>query len=58
VIDNPEAHKEEYERTMKADMEYPIDIMENRGRWLILDGLHRLMKAAILGEKKVKVRKT
>lgn len=57
VIDNPEAHKEEYERTMQADLAYPIDIMENKGRWLILDGLHRLMKASILGMKRVNVRK-
>lgn len=26
--------------------------MENKGRWLILDGLHRLMKASVLGMKK------
>lgn len=42
---------------MKADMKYPIDIMRNKGRWLILDGLHRLMKAYLLGMKKVRVRK-
>ena len=57
VIDNPESHKEEYARTMRADLMHPIDIMENKGRWLILDGLHRLMKASILGIKKVNVRK-
>lgn len=57
VIDNPEAHKEAYERTMQADLVYPIDIMENKGRWLILDGLHRLMKASILGMRQVNVRK-
>ncbi|MDD3607205.1 MAG: hypothetical protein PHQ20_00170 [Candidatus Moranbacteria bacterium] len=57
VIDNPKAHNEEYERTMKADLKYPIDIMENKGRWLILDGLHRLMKASILGQNSVSVRK-
>lgn len=57
VIDNPEAHKEEYERTMRADLIHPIDIMENKGRWLILDGLHRLMKASILGMSRVNVRK-
>jgi len=56
VIDNPEAHKGEYERTMRADTSHPIDIMENKGRWLILDGLHRLMKLYILGDKTVKVR--
>jgi hypothetical protein len=57
VIDNPEAHKEEYERTMRSDTSHPIDIMENKGRWLILDGLHRLMKLSISGEKTIKVRK-
>lgn len=57
VINDPENHKEEYERTMKADLSYPIDIMENKGRWLILDGLHRLMKASILKMNKVQVRK-
>ena len=57
VIDNPENHKKEYERTMKADLIHPIDIMENKGRWLILDGLHRLMKASILKMDKVQVRK-
>lgn len=57
VIDNSEEHKREYERTMRADLSHPIDIMENKGRWLILDGLHRLMKANILKMKKVNVRK-
>ncbi|HEY4523689.1 MAG TPA: hypothetical protein VJK04_02340 [Candidatus Paceibacterota bacterium] len=56
IIDKPEEYKEEYERTMRADLKYPIDIMENKGKWLILDGLHRLMKAYILGTRKVNVR--
>lgn len=57
VIEHPDAHKLEYERTMRADLSHPIDIMENKGRWLILDGLHCLMKASILGMKMVQVRK-
>ncbi|MFA5013845.1 MAG: ParB N-terminal domain-containing protein [Candidatus Paceibacterota bacterium] len=56
IIDNPEKYREEYDRVMKTDLSYPIDIMENKGRWVILDGLHRLMKAYIQGLKKVKVR--
>jgi len=56
IIEYPEEYKEEYKRTMKADFKYPIDIMENKGKWLILDGLHRLMKAYIQGMKKVNVR--
>ena len=42
---------------MKSDLRHSIDIMENKGKWLILDGLHRLAKAKILGHTKVKVRK-
>lgn len=57
VISDPEKYKVEYDRTMKADLSYPVDIMENKGRWLILDGLHRLVKAKILGFDKVSVRK-
>ena len=57
VINFPEGHQEEYERTMKADLSYSIDIMKNKGRWLILDGLHRLTKAKIHGKTKVEVRK-
>jgi len=56
VINYPEKYKIEYERTMKTDLSHPIDIMENKGRWLILDGLHRLVKSVILGEQKVQVR--
>ena len=57
VISDPAKFKVEYDRTTKADLSYPIDIMENKGRWLILDGLHRLVKAKILGHDKVSVRK-
>ncbi len=57
IINNPQKYKEEYERAMNSDLSFPIDIMKNKGRWLILDGLHRLMKASILKHKKVKVRK-
>jgi hypothetical protein len=54
----PEIHREQYERTMLSDLSYPIDIMMNKnGQWLILDGLHRLMKSIHLGLDKVAVRK-
>ncbi len=57
VLDNPEAHRKEYDRAMNADFSYPIDIMKNKGRWLILDGLHRLMQAWLLETPTVRVRK-
>lgn len=57
VIEKGEQYAEEYERTVRADTTYPIDIMKWKGRWLILDGLHRLMKQAIAGVDIVRVRK-
>jgi hypothetical protein len=40
----------------KADLSYPIDILENKGRWLILDGIHRLTKAYKKRQEKIMVR--
>jgi len=57
VQDHPELWREEYERTMQADLTYPIDIKWHKGRWVIMDGLHRLLKASILDLKTVQVRK-
>ncbi len=57
VLEYPKRHPEEYERTMQADTSHPIDIMLWRNRWLILDGLHRLMKQAAQGKRVVRVRK-
>lgn len=56
IMENPSEYAEEYQRTMNADLKYPIDIMENKGRWLVLDGLHRLMKASVQGMERVNVR--
>lgn len=57
VIENPELYPEEYERILKADLSYPLDIMFWKERWLLLDGLHRLVKACVTGDTTVKVRK-
>ena len=41
---------------MQSDIAYPIDVMANKDRLVILDGLHRLVKCKLLGMNKVKVR--
>ena len=56
VMNNPEKYKSEYDRIMNSDISYPIDIMANKERLVILDGLHRLVKYKILGYDKIKVR--
>lgn len=43
VITNPQKYRKEYKRVMKADLQYPIIIVDN----IVIDGLHRLSKAVI-----------
>lgn len=57
VAKDPEKYQEEYNRTMKANLSHPLDIMFYKNKWLLLDGLHRLLKAYILGQSSIKVRK-
>ena len=57
VINKEKGTKEHRKKVADANLEYPIDIMENKGMWLILDGLHRLVKAYESGSKQVRVRK-
>jgi hypothetical protein len=56
VLAEPTRYRGEYQRILDADLKYPIDIMENKGRWLILDGLHRLVKAHVLNMEWIQVR--
>lgn len=57
IMEHPELYPRQYQRTMDSDLSFPIDIMWNNDRWLILDGLHRLMKSVDAGEKRVMIRK-
>jgi hypothetical protein len=58
VIANSQQFPQHAERLQKSDVRFPIDIMLNRhGKWLILDGLHRLCKLIIEGAEVVQVRK-
>lgn len=56
VVKDKEKYIEQFDRIMASDLNYPIDIMENKGRYVILDGLHRLVKYRLLGYDKVDVR--
>ena len=57
VLNNPTKYKEESQKIENADMSYPLDIMFWRNRWLMLDGLHRLVRAKQLGWNTINVRK-
>ena len=58
VLDDPKRYDYEYYQIERADTSYPIDIMWQDDRWVILDGLHRLVKlVSIEGNAQVAVRK-
>ena len=57
VMGEPERYAEEYLRVIQADLTYPIDIFHHKGRWMILDGIHRLAKAVSQGQTVMQVRK-
>lgn len=56
VLEDKDKYIEQYNRIMNSDISYPIDVMENKERLVILDGLHRLVKCRILGYNEVNVR--
>src|SRR4051812_23937572 len=41
----PHRHAAQWQRTLAADLRYPIHVVDNGGRLTILDGVHRLLKA-------------
>jgi hypothetical protein len=57
VANQPIRYGKQYERMLTADLAYPLDLMLVRGRWTIMDGVHRLLKARLLGLDTVRVRK-
>lgn len=56
VIRYPDLYRNHSDLVKEADISHPIDLMENKGRWLTLDGLHRLAKLHTQGEKTVRAR--
>jgi hypothetical protein len=52
---DPQRFATHYERAMAADLSYPLYVTRWNGRLTILDGMHRLLKADILGYKQVPV---
>jgi len=46
---DPTAYPDHASRTFGADLRHPIHVIHRKGRWLILDGIHRLAKAGLAG---------
>jgi hypothetical protein len=48
VAATPMNFRPQYERVMRADLDFPIHLVAYRGRLVVLDGIHRLLKAHFL----------
>lgn len=44
VLQNLDAYPHQKERILKAEIKYPIDLIQHEQKFYILDGLHRLAK--------------
>jgi hypothetical protein len=49
-------HPEHGRRVREADLAFPLDVTPRHGRLFVLDGVHRLFKATLLGVETVQIR--
>jgi hypothetical protein len=57
VLACPNHHLDHWDRILAADTIYPLDLFHYNGRWVIMDGYHRLAKHAAFDMKWVNIRK-
>ncbi|MES2622938.1 MAG: hypothetical protein V4576_00860 [Patescibacteria group bacterium] len=57
VIKNDKGTTEHRKRVNEVDIQYPIIVMFHKDKWVILDGIHRLVKAYELGGSKIEAQK-
>jgi hypothetical protein len=53
VRDEPARFPDQMRRVMASDLAYPVHLVEHRGRLVVLDGFHRLLKAAVEGRPEI-----
>jgi hypothetical protein len=56
VINDPFLSPNDYCKILNAELKYPIIIYDDDGDLDVLDGLHRLCKAYLLGYKTIKIK--
>jgi hypothetical protein len=56
VLTEPDRNQAQRARTSDADLAIPIDVAWYHGRWVVVDGVHRLLKAVSLGHTAVVAR--
>lgn len=53
---DPEAHAEQWARAMATDLDHPIHLRDTERGRVIIDGVHRLLKAAVEGRTTMQAR--
>jgi len=56
VIAQPALHAHHWQRILDVSLEYALDLFEFNGRWVIMDGYHRLAKHHVLHSVEVPAR--
>jgi hypothetical protein len=56
VLAEPKVYATEFVRMARVDTSHPIDITYHVDRWVVLDGVHRLLKLYRDGARTVRVR--
>jgi hypothetical protein len=51
VLGDPARYVEQWHRTMRADLAWPVHTTERAGRLVIVDGVHRLALAVLRGDR-------
>jgi hypothetical protein len=49
LLERPDDFPEHRDRIQRADLSYPLHVTRRRGHWLVIDGIHRLVKADTQG---------
>ena len=57
LIENFEKEKSHAKKVKETDLGYPIEICFHNDNWIILDGIHRYVRALMGGLKTIRVRR-
>jgi hypothetical protein len=55
VIEHPGSYPDHDAHVAVADVSRPLHVIRRHGRWVVLDGLHRLVRAELDGHERVRV---
>jgi hypothetical protein len=57
VLLRPDLHPRHWQRILRADLSFPLEMFQQRERWVVLDGYHRLARHCLEQSSQVAVRR-